>query len=62
MLEGAPRLDILERQDEIDGSTRWLRTSKVPVRQRAQVVATIGGFEIIDLERAKAIMKGKPLA
>ena len=61
MIEGAPRLDIVERQDELDGSTRWLRTSKVPVRQRDRVVATIGAFEIIDLERAKQIMKAKPL-
>lgn len=61
MIDGIPKLDILERQDESGGATRWLRTSKVPVRKGDDVVATIGGFEIIDVERAKALMRGKPL-
>lgn len=55
MALGEPQLDILERQDESTTITRWLRTSKVPVRQSGRVVGTIGGFEVINGDEAKAL-------
>ncbi len=60
MLDGSPCLDILERQDETAHSTRWLRTSKVPVHQRGRVIGIFGGFEIISLERATQLRRTKP--
>jgi hypothetical protein len=59
MLEGAPKFDILERLDATDERTLWLRTSKAPVFQRGLVVATIGAFEVISLEMAKAIERSR---
>lgn len=55
--EGEPRLDFLERLDTGADATLWVRTSKAPVVHRGKVVATMGVFEVISLEQAKALQR-----
>jgi hypothetical protein len=50
---GRPKLDIVERQDRVDG-TVWLRTSKVPYRSEAGD-GTVGGFDTITAVEAQRI-------
>ncbi len=52
---GAPRFDILERQDRLDG-TVWLRTSKVPFDAESGR-GTVGGFDTITVAEAQRLRK-----
>ncbi|HVN16702.1 MAG TPA: PAS domain S-box protein [Anaerolineales bacterium] len=47
MEKGEPKLNYEEPQTTPDGSTIWLRTSKIPVRENDQVVAVLGMYEDI---------------
>ena len=45
------KLNIVERQDQVDG-TVWLKTSKVPYKNPDGSGGTVGGFEVIDEKAA----------
>lgn len=55
MTSGAPRFDIVERQDREDG-TVWLRTSKVPYASGAGA-GTVGGLDTISVHEAQRLTK-----
>ena len=44
---GKPKLNYEEPQTTADGSTTWLNTSKIPVRENGRVVAVLGMYEDI---------------
>src|SRR5512147_2354513 len=44
---GEPKLNYEEPQTTLTGSTTWLRTSKIPVLEKDQVVAILGMYEDI---------------
>jgi hypothetical protein len=47
---GRPKLDIVERQDQTEG-THWLRVGKTPIRNVAgQVVGLLGMYEVLTSE------------
>jgi hypothetical protein len=48
---GTPKLDIIERQDQVDGSHNWLRVGKTPIRTReGRVIGILGMYEILENE------------
>jgi hypothetical protein len=55
MLSGAPRFDIVERQDR-EAGTVWLRTSKVPYACPAGQ-GTVGGFDTISAAHAAELAR-----
>ncbi len=55
LASGAPRFDILERQDR-DSGTVWLRTSKVPYTGVGGD-GTVGGFDTISVAEAQRLAK-----
>ena len=55
MQAGNPEFDILERQDHGEEATRWLRTSKTPIRSDGRVIGILGAFDVISAEEAKLI-------
>lgn len=55
LASGAPRFDILERQDR-DTGTVWLRTSKVPYAGVGGD-GTVGGFDTISVAEAQRLAK-----
>jgi PAS domain S-box-containing protein len=48
---GQPKLDYEEPQTTPDGSTIWLRTSKIPVKEHGETVAVLGMYEDITLHK-----------
>ncbi|MFT3892835.1 MAG: PAS domain S-box protein [Anaerolineales bacterium] len=53
MEKGEPKLNYEEPQTTSNGSTIWLSTSKIPVRENGQVVAVLGMYE--DVTKRKQI-------
>jgi PAS domain S-box-containing protein len=54
METGIPKLNYEEPQTKPDGSRAWLRTSKVPLRNRAgEVIGVLGTYEDITERRVK---------
>ena len=55
---GDPKLNYEEPQTTPDGSTIWLRTSKIPVQENGQIVAVLGMYEdITESKRAEEASK-----
>lgn len=54
MSERRALFDIVERQD-VEGESRWLRTSKAPVFDGREVIGIIGAFDVIDAETARRL-------
>lgn len=50
MLHG-PKLDIAEPLTRSDGSTIWLRTSKIPLRRDGEVIGVLGMYEDVTEKR-----------
>src|SRR3990172_8664979 len=64
VMEGAtPRLNFDETQSRPDGSLWWLRTSKLPMRDReGRVIGLIGIYEdITEHKRADAALKSSEI-
>jgi PAS domain S-box-containing protein len=55
MEKGEPKINYEEPQTTPDGSTVWLSTSKIPVRENGQVVAVLGMYE--DVTARKQVEK-----
>ncbi|MBI5297406.1 MAG: PAS domain S-box protein [Chloroflexi bacterium] len=55
MEKGEPKINYEEPQTTPDGSTIWLSTSKIPVRENGQVVAVLGMYE--DVTARKQVEK-----
>jgi hypothetical protein len=55
----AEKLNILERQDQTEGTT-FLRTAKVPmVTTSGTIIGLLGGYQTIDAATAKKLQKGE---
>lgn len=55
MASGRPEFDLLERQDQVETATRWLRTSKAPIQQGEHVLGILGAFDVITNEEARLL-------
>lgn len=51
MESGESKLNYEEAQTTPDGSTIWLNTSKIPMRENGQVVAVLGMYEDITIRK-----------
>jgi PAS domain S-box-containing protein len=59
MEQGSPKLNFEEPQKKLDGSSMWLRTSKLPLRDReGKVIGVIGTYEdITERKRAEEALR-----